>query len=116
MIVGIGVDICDLARFEAASARPGFLERVFTPAERTVGVRTLAGRFAVKEAVAKALGAPAGLSWLECEVTSAASGRPQVTLSGRVREVADALGVGQVWVSISHDAGAAVAMVVCETT
>lgn len=114
MIVGLGVDVCSLERFGDAAARPGFVEKVFGPHERDATVRTLAGRFAVKEALAKALGAPAGLAWHDCVVTSDATGRPMVELRGSVRARADALGVESVMVSISHDAGVAVAVVVCE--
>ena len=75
---------------------------------------TLAGRFAAKEALAKALGAPEGLVWRDCVVSREESGQPVITLQGTVRQRADALGVRSVFVSIAHDAGVAVAVVVCE--
>jgi holo-[acyl-carrier protein] synthase len=114
VIVGLGVDISSLDRFAAAAARPGFLEKVFTHSEREGATQSLAGRFAVKEALAKALGAPGGLAWHDCVVGYADSGRPEVELRGTVRARADALGVTKVSVSISHDAGVAVAVVICE--
>ena len=114
MIVGIGTDVCSVARFLAASARPGVAERVLCGDERAGSPQTLAGRFAAKEALAKALGAPAGLSWLDCRVVRAGSGQPSFELTGSVQARADELGVRQVHLSISHDAGVALAMVVCE--
>ncbi|SMO82148.1 holo-ACP synthase [Propioniciclava tarda] len=114
MIVGIGVDVCSLERFAAASGRPGVLDRLLTPAEQDGRPETLAGRFAAKEALAKALGAPSGLVWTDCVVTSDADGRPALVLSGTVAARASELGVTRTHVSISHDAGVAVAMVICE--
>ena len=114
MIVGIGVDVCSLERFAAASGRPGVLERLFTPEEQTGRPESLAGRFAAKEALAKALGAPAGLRWSDCEVLADETGRPSLVVTGTVAERVEELGVSRLHVSISHDAGVAVAMVVCE--
>jgi holo-[acyl-carrier protein] synthase len=70
MIVGLGVDIVDVDRFQDSLLRtPGLGERLFTAAERAAGrSERLAVRFAAKEALAKALGAPAGLRWLEAVV------------------------------------------------
>ncbi len=114
MIIGLGVDVCSLERFAAAVARPGFTEKVFSPQESEGSLRTLAGRFAAKEALAKALGAPTGLVWHDCVVSSAPTGRPIVDLTGSVKAKAVELGIESVHLSISHDAGVAVAMVVCE--
>jgi holo-[acyl-carrier protein] synthase len=80
MIIGIGVDLVDLARFERAVTRtPNLLARLFVPAERDLPLRSLAGRFAAKEALIKALG----------DITS-------------------------MHLSMTHDAGVAVAFVVAE--
>lgn len=114
MVIGIGVDVCALDRFAAAAARAGVLDRLLTPTEQRGRPETLAGRFAAKEALAKALGAPAGLVWTDCTVSSDASGRPSFTLGGTVAARAAELGVATVHLSISHDAGVAVALVVCE--
>ena len=112
MIRGIGVDLVDVARFEATLARtPSLLDRVFTPAERDLPVESLAARFAAKEALAKALGVPAGLRWHEAEVTS--GGAPTFVLSGAV---AAEVGSGSVHLSLSHDGGMAIAYVVLEHT
>ena len=100
MIVGIGVDVVNVARFGATLRRtPGVRERLFTVAERTVSeacsapTRPWPRRFAAKEAVAKALGAPQGLRWHDCEVVSDPDGRPWLRTSGTVAEAAAALGV-----------------------
>lgn len=114
MIVGIGVDVASLQRFTDACQRPGVLERLFTPAERQGRPETLAGRFAAKEALAKALGAPAGLVWTDCVVSTDDAGQPGFTLAGTVAARAAELGVVRTHLSISHDAGVAVAMVVAE--
>jgi len=114
VIVGIGVDVCSLARFAAASERPGVLDRLLTPDEQGGRPETLAGRFAAKEALAKALGAPAGMVWTDCVVSPDAAGQPSFSLTGTVAARASELGVRHTHLSISHDAGVAVAMVVCE--
>jgi holo-[acyl-carrier protein] synthase len=114
MIVGVGVDVVDIARFAGILARtPAVRERVFTTAEAALPLRTMAGRFAAKEALAKALGAP-GLAWQDAEVTSGADGRPHLQLHGGVAERAHRLGVVASHVSIAHDAGVATAIVVLE--
>lgn len=114
MILGIGVDVCSVERIREARARPGFTDRVYTLVEQAGSDQTLAGRFAAKEALAKALGAPAGLRWSDCEVLTDETGRPSLVIAGTVADRADELGVSRLHVSISHDAGVAVAMVVCE--
>jgi len=115
VIVGVGIDVVDVERFAAILARrPGLAVRLFTPAERGLPIASLAARFAAKEAVAKALGAPAGLLWHDCEVVTAASGRPHLLLRGTVAGAADAAGIRRWHLSLSHDAGIASAMVVAE--
>jgi holo-[acyl-carrier protein] synthase len=115
VILGVGIDVCDLDRFAASLERtPGLRERLFTPEEASRPPASLAARFAAKEALAKALGAPTGLAWHDAEVVSEASGRPRFELRGTVRERADTLGVTAVHLSLSHDAGIASAMVVLE--
>ncbi len=116
MIVGLGIDVVDVARFSAILARrPGLLLRLFAPDERDLAVASLAARFAAKEAVAKALGAPAGLAWHDCEVVSAPSGRPSLVLRGTVAAAAAAQGIDSWHLSLSHDAGIASAVVVAES-
>ena len=115
MIVGIGIDVVDLARFERAIARtPRLLERLFAESERSKPVHSLAARFAAKEALAKSLGAPVGLRWLDATVVQDSSGRPSLRVSGTVEARADDLGVSSFHLSLSHDAGIASAVVVAE--
>ena len=114
MIVGVGIDVVDIARFQQGLERTsGLRERLFTPAERDRPLASLAARFAAKEALAKALGAP-GLAWLDAEILNEASGDPRFHMHGAVRERASSLGVARVHVSMSHDAGIASAVVVLE--
>lgn len=115
MIVGVGIDVCDIGRFATALARtPGLGPRLFTPAELTRGTASLAARFAAKEAVAKALGAPGGLSWQDAEIVTDPGGRPSLIVRGTVAERARVLGVSGWHISLSHDAGIASALVVAE--
>jgi holo-[acyl-carrier protein] synthase len=115
MIVGVGIDVVDIARFdESLSRTPGLRERLFTPAEAVLPLASLAARFAAKEAIAKALGAPAGLGWHDAEVIRETTGRPRFEIRGTVLVAADALGVRSVHVSLSHDGGLATAYVVLE--
>lgn len=115
MIVGVGIDVADIDRFAASLERtPRLRERLFTPAERSLSLQSLAARFAAKEALAKALGAPRGMDWHDAEVVSESSGRPLFSLRGTVAARADELGVRSVHLSLSHDAGIASAVVVLE--
>jgi holo-[acyl-carrier protein] synthase len=114
-VVGIGVDVVDLARFERALSRtPVLRERLFAQSERDRPLRSLAGRFAAKEAVIKALGESTGIRWHDMVVVSDALGNPTVELSGAAAALAEARGITSLHLSMSHDAGAAVAMVVAE--
>lgn len=115
MIVGVGIDVVDVARFVATLQRvPGLRARLFTPDERELADRSLAARFAAKEAIAKSLGAPAGMSWQDATVRRVPGEQPQVEVVGTVLAQARALGVTRFHLSISHDAGIASAMVVAE--
>ncbi|MBK8436141.1 MAG: holo-ACP synthase [Austwickia sp.] len=115
MIVGVGIDVVDLARFEQTLARhPRLRERLFTPAERDLPPASLAARFAAKEAIAKALGSPGGLAWTDAEVRRGSGGRPVVEVSGTVAAAARDAGVRTWHVSLTHDGGVASAVVVAE--
>ncbi|HKA69560.1 MAG TPA: holo-ACP synthase [Actinomycetes bacterium] len=116
MIIGVGIDVVDVARFmESLTRSPGLVERVFTETERHVGPASLAARFAAKEAVAKALGAPGGLRWHDCEILTADTGQPRLVIQGTVAARAAELGIGSWHVSLSHDAGIASAVVIAES-
>lgn len=115
MIVGVGIDVVDVERFMAAIDRsPRLREKLFTPAERDLPPASLAARFAAKEAIAKALGAPGGMSWQDATVRRVVGGPPEVEIAGTVLARADELGITSWHLSISHDAGIASAMVVAE--
>jgi len=115
MIVGIGVDVADIARLQETLARtPALAERLFAESERRSSPHSLAACFAAKEAVAKALGAPSGLRWTDVVVSHDDRGKPVLNVGGTVAEAAAALGVTAWHLSISHDAGLSVAMVIAE--
>src|ERR1700688_2740559 len=124
MIVGLGVDITEVDRIEAAMARRGraFLERLFTPLEIAYCEKhrnrfeRYAGRFAAKEAAMKALGTgwTRGVRWIDIEVARQFSGQPTLTLHGATREHAGRLGVRRISVSITHSGNTAFAQVIFE--
>ncbi|MFO7898737.1 MAG: holo-ACP synthase [Planctomycetota bacterium] len=123
-IVGTGIDIVEVARIEAVLERHGrrFLRRVFTEREIEYAnsggapAEHLAGRFAVKEAVFKALGTGwAGrIHWRDVEVRSLPTGQPEVRLSGGACGRAEEQGIGRIHVSISHTGTHAVAHAIAE--
>ena len=115
-IVGVGVDVVDIARLGRVLDRtPRLAHRLFTDGERDRPVASLAARFAAKEAVAKALGAPGGLRWRDAEVLTGERGRPVLALHGGVAEEAQAQGIRTWHLSLSHDGGVATAVVVAES-
>jgi holo-[acyl-carrier protein] synthase len=115
MIVGIGIDVVDIARFVRQIERtPRLLDRLFGDGERGLPAESLAARFAAKEAVAKSLGAPVGLVWRDVVVEREDGHRPQIVVRGSVAKIAADLGVDTFHLSLSHDAGIASAMVVAE--
>jgi holo-[acyl-carrier protein] synthase len=117
VIVGVGIDVVDIARFARSLGRtPGLAIRLFTEDERRLHPRSLAARFAAKEALAKALGAPSGLRWTDAEVRKDRGGRPVLHVEGTVAAAAARLGVNSWHVSLSHDGGVAVAVVIAEHT
>ena len=124
MIKGLGIDIVETNRIRQVIERHGeqFLNRVFTPAEQAVGkVRAsaqhfYAGRWAAKEAAAKALGCGIGseCSFNEIEVIDSAIGVPSLVFSGNAAKTAAALGAKNVRVSITHEREYAAAVVIIE--
>jgi holo-[acyl-carrier protein] synthase len=116
VILGIGVDLVEIARLDEALRRtPALAARLFTEGERSAPPASLAACFAAKEAVAKALGAPAGLRWADVEVVHDQAGRPGLTVRGTVADAASRLGVRRWHVSLTHDGGVGVAFVVAES-
>ncbi|WP_203338713.1 holo-ACP synthase [Nocardioides limicola] len=117
MIVGVGIDIVDVARFtQSLSRTPSLAGKLFTDRELSMprSLESLAARFAAKEALAKALGAPGDLAWHDAEVVSEASGRPTLQVRGTVRARLQMLGGEDLHLSLSHDGGMATAMVIAE--
>ena len=121
MIIGVGIDVVPVERFAASLVRtPGLRDRLFTDAEQHTPSGTprtaesLAARFAAKEALAKALGAPGDLHWHDAEVVVGDHGRPHLQVRGSVAGRAAQLGVSTWHLSLSHDGGIASAVVVAE--
>jgi len=114
-ILGVGVDLVDISRFERALNRaPRLAQRLFTENEAQASVRTLAGRFAAKEALVKALGGPEGLRWNELQVSKNLNGKPVFLASGQSAVTLAQAGVVRLQLSISHDGGMACAFVIAE--
>lgn len=124
MILGFGLDLVDIARMARILAGPParverFLARVFTPGERAYcdarqdRASHYAARFAAKEAAVKALGTPEGVRWVDLEVLRA-EGAPSLALAGAAGDAARRLGVARVFLTVTHDAGAAAAAVILE--
>ena len=121
MIVGLGIDVCSIDRMRRALERHGerFFARICSDAERAdlTGrdqATALAGRFAAKEAFAKALDGAKGVGWHECEVRRAPSGKPSLELKGNAMAMVKSFGADRWHVTITHDAGVAVAVVILE--
>ena len=124
MIVGLGLDIAEVDRIEAAIQRHGapFIERLFTPAETSYCERhknrfeRYAARFAVKEAAMKALGTgwSQGVRWRDIEVTREVTGKPTLRLAGAALQIAEHMGVKNISVSITHSGNLALAQVIFE--
>jgi holo-[acyl-carrier protein] synthase len=116
VIVGVGIDVVDIERFaRQLENTPGLRLRLFTEAEQNLPVASLAARFAAKEAIAKALGAPVGLRWTDVTVVRGDNGSPHLQVDGTVADRAAELGATTFHVSLSHDAGIASAVVVAES-
>jgi len=118
MILRTGVDLIEISRIEEVVSRHGkhYLERIFTPAElERSGKRpeSLAGRFAAKEAVAKALGSGIGeVSWQEIEILGDEQNAPRLVLHGAAQEKARELGLTTWSLSLSHSLSQAIALVI----
>jgi holo-[acyl-carrier protein] synthase len=118
-IVGLGVDICEIARVEQAIERhPTFRDRVFTPEEiaycdsKARPAESYAGRFAAREATVKALGGYRGRRWQDVSVGRDPSGAPSIRLDGNAKRRADALGVTAVLITFTHEKTNAVAFAI----
>ena len=115
MIAGIGIDVVDIVRFERSLERtPSLRDRLFAESERHRPARSLAARFAAKEALIKALGGHAVIRWHDMRIVQDDDGNPDFELSGALSSHVAALGIDRVHLSMSHDAGIASAFVVLE--
>ena len=120
MIIGIGVDVVDLARFERATSRtPGVLTRLFAESEQWEGevkrsLSSLAARFAAKEAVIKAIGDSTGVRWHDMAVVSDGLRNPSIEVYNALADIVAARGITSIHLSVSHDAGIAIAYVIAE--
>jgi holo-[acyl-carrier protein] synthase len=124
LIFGTGVDIVEIARFERfqKQGNDGLFQRLFTSVEieycsgKKQSAQHYALRFAAKESFLKALGTGLrdGLSWQDVEVVNDQLGKPELRLYGRALEMFRTAGLTSCFLSLSHDAGCAVAMVVLE--
>lgn len=123
MIAGIGCDVIEVERIKAAIDRGGFLERVYTAAERQYCMtekglpkyESYAARFAAKEAFVKALGIGFRQgTFQEIAVLDDELGKPRIFLTGRFAELAKKMGVQQIFVSLSHVKTVALAQVILE--
>lgn len=117
-MLAVGVDMIEVARIERGLARFGqrFADRFFTPAEQLIcagDARRLAGRFAVKEAVGKALGTGIGdIRWVDVEIVHDARGRPELVLHDSAKRLADGLNLDNWSISLSHTDEYAIGFVV----
>jgi len=124
MIVGMGIDVAEVKRIQAVmeSQKERFLLRVDAPEEIAYceqfknKFERYAGRFAAKEAAMKALGTgwSRGVRWVDVEVVRKRGGRPTISLKGEAKKIADALGVKNIALSITHTAEQAIAQVIFE--
>lgn len=120
MIIGIGVDVVDLARFERATTRtPRVLSRLFAQSEQWDGaakrsLSSLAARFAAKEAVIKAIGDSTGVRWHDMAVVSDSLRNPSIEVYDALADIVAARGISTIHLSMSHDAGVAIAYVIAE--
>ncbi|MGB7727617.1 MAG: holo-ACP synthase [Candidatus Acidiferrum sp.] len=124
MIVGMGIDVAEVKRIAAVieSQKERFLRRVYTLDEVAYceqfknRYERYAGRFAAKEAAMKALGTgwSNGVRWVDLEVVRERGGRPTLSLKGEAKKIADALGVKNIAISITHTAEQAIAQVIFE--
>ena len=117
-MASVGVDIIELSRIEASVSRWGdrFLRRIYTEGELQFSksrIPQLAGRFASKEAVMKALGTGIrGVRWKDFEILRLPGQAPTITLHGNAKSIADKLGIQELAISISHSRNYAVASVI----
>lgn len=124
MILGLGIDVCSVARMSESLERYGdrLWARVLSEPERAAlagrsdRATALAGRFAAKEAIVKAMAGAPGVGWHDLEVRGQPKRPPELVVHGPAQELARRMGVERILLSITHDAGVAAAVVILEGT
>ena len=115
MILGLGIDLVEIERFaRQLEQTPNLKQRLFAAAEQDLAIESLAARFAVKEALAKAIGDPRLLSWVEIELTKNELDKPSVLLNGTTKANVESRGVRNITVSLTHTDQSAAAVVILE--
>lgn len=121
MLIGIGIDLCEIARFENAQTRERFAERFFCEEERAyvaargaAAAQTAAGIFAAKEAALKAMGCGVALPLRDVGITHDEQGAPRYALRGEAAEKMAALGGKTMHLSVTHEGGMAAAVAIVE--
>ena len=121
-VIGLGIDLCEVKRFERLQENELFLQRVFSADEiayckkRTQSAQSFAARFAAKEAFGKALGIgiSGGVTLREVEVKHDEMNKPFLELSGETKNIAAKFGVTKIHVSLTHEKDMAAAVVILE--
>lgn len=121
MLIGIGIDLCEIARFENAQTRERFAERFFCEEERAyvaargaAAAQTAAGIFAAKEAALKAMGCGVTLPLRDVGITHDGQGAPRYVLRGEAAEKMETLGGKAMHLSVTHEGGMAAAVAIVE--
>jgi holo-[acyl-carrier protein] synthase len=122
MILGIGMDLCEVGRIRRLLEKDGerFVRRIFSKGEsaycdaRRRPATHYAARFAAKEAFMKAVGSGWRLGWWQLEVVRGASGKPELSVSGRAAEILSGRGVRRIHLTLTHTEETAAAAVVLE--
>ena len=112
MIIGLGIDLVDIPRFEEVCNDSHFIEKYFAKGEWSLSVQSLAGRFAARESLFKALDKQEIFSWADIEVVSNKDGSPRFKFSGQLGEFAT---MHKIHLSISHSKCFATAIVIIES-
>jgi holo-[acyl-carrier protein] synthase len=121
-VIGLGIDLCEVKRFERLQENEAFLQRVFSPEEivyckkRAKSAQSFAARFAAKEAFGKALGIgiSGGVTLKDVQVCHDPANKPYLQLSGETKKIAEEFGVTKIHLSLTHETGVAAAVVILE--
>lgn len=119
--MAVGVDIVEISRIEMLTNKRAFIQKYFSKDEQSMfatkrfATQTIAANYAGKEAFSKAIGTGIkGFKLSEIEILRTPENAPYINLTGNAKEIAEKLSVGEISISLSHDAGIAIAMVQVE--